>query len=88
MSKSKKTNSMKQLFRRLHLYLSLPFGIILTLICFSGAMLALEKDIQPRLEQKKMFVHEVKPEKVDLNLLIGQTQSALPDSVCITGISI
>ena len=32
-------------FRKLHLWLSLPFGIIITLICFSGAMLVFEADM-------------------------------------------
>ena len=36
---------MKRLFRKLHLWLSIPFGILLTLICFSGAMLVFEDEV-------------------------------------------
>lgn len=36
---------MKKLFRKIHLWLSVPFGILITLICFSGAMLVYEKEI-------------------------------------------
>lgn len=35
---------MKQI-HRIHLWLSLPFGIIITLICFTGAMLVFEPEI-------------------------------------------
>ena len=30
---------MKKTFKRLHLWLAFPFGLILFLICFSGAMI-------------------------------------------------
>ena len=30
---------MKKIFEKIHLWLSVPFGLIITLICFSGAML-------------------------------------------------
>lgn len=36
---------MKKLFRKIHLWLSVPLGILITLICFSGAMLVYEKEI-------------------------------------------
>ena len=34
---------MKKIFRTLHLWLSVPFGLLVSLICFSGAMLVFEK---------------------------------------------
>lgn len=36
---------MKTLFRRLHLWLSLPFGIVFSIICLTGALLIFEKEI-------------------------------------------
>ena len=36
---------MKKLFRDIHLWLSVPFGVFITLICFSGSMLVFEKEI-------------------------------------------
>lgn len=35
---------MKKIFRQIHLWLSVPFGLIISLICFSGAMLVFEND--------------------------------------------
>lgn len=34
----------KRIFRQIHLWLSVPFGLIITLICFSGAILIFERD--------------------------------------------
>ena len=36
---------MRKLFGKIHLWLSLPVGIILSIICFSGAALVFEKEI-------------------------------------------
>ncbi len=36
---------MKKLFRQIHLWLSVPFGLIITVICFSGAALVFENEV-------------------------------------------
>ena len=36
---------MKKIFEKIHLWLSVPFGLIITLICFSGAMLVFEDEV-------------------------------------------
>ncbi len=40
---------MRKLCRQIHLWLSLPFGLIMSVICFSGAMLVFEKEINVML---------------------------------------
>lgn len=35
---------MRKYAKKLHLWLARPFGVILTLVCFSGAVLAFEKE--------------------------------------------
>lgn len=37
--------TMKSFFRKIHLWLSLPFGIIFSVICLTGAILVFEKEI-------------------------------------------
>lgn len=39
-------------FRKVHLWLSVPFGIIVTLVCFSGAMLIFEPEITKGCEER------------------------------------
>ncbi len=40
---------MKRRFHKLHLWLALPFGLLMSVICFSGAMLVFEKEISALL---------------------------------------
>lgn len=76
------------MFRELHLYLSLPFGIVITLICFSGAMLGIEKDIAPSVQHHLLYVKEVKPAPLSVDSLLVLTKSTLPNDVSITGVNI
>ena len=36
---------MSKFFRKLHLWVSIPFGIVITMTCFTGAMLVFETEI-------------------------------------------
>ncbi len=42
---------MKKLFRDIHLWLSLPLGILITIVCLSGASLVFEQDITQALQR-------------------------------------
>ena len=42
---------MRKIFRNIHLWLSVPFGILITLICFSGAALVFEKEVMELCEK-------------------------------------
>lgn len=78
----------KKLFKQVHLYLSLPFGIVISLICFSGAMLAVEKDFAPSAQRHLQYVTPTQEECLPLDVLVKQVQSTLPDDVKITGATI
>ena len=43
---------MRRLFRNIHLWLSLPLGLIISVICLSGASLVFERDITQALQRK------------------------------------
>ncbi|MGN0211327.1 MAG: PepSY-associated TM helix domain-containing protein [Muribaculaceae bacterium] len=78
----------KKIFRKIHLWLSVPFGIVLTLICFSGAMLVFEKEITEWCRHDVYFVNEVKGEPMTLDALMEKVAATLPDSVEITGVTV
>lgn len=42
----------RKLFAKIHLWLSIPLGLIISVICFSGAMLVFEKDIAGLLHRE------------------------------------
>lgn len=50
-------------FRKLHLWLSLPFGIIITLICFSGAMLVFEYEVTKCVKPEAFRTEQVSEPK-------------------------
>ena len=78
----------KKLFKQVHLYLSLPFGIVISLICFSGAMLALEKDVAPSAQRHLLYVAPTSEARLPLDQLLKQTQATLPEDVKITGATV
>lgn len=79
---------MKKIFRKIHLWLSVPFGVFITLICFSGAMLVFEKEITEQCRPDLYFVKEVMGEPLPINRLLQRVTSTLPDSVAVTGVTI
>lgn len=79
---------MIKIFRKLHLWLSVPFGIIITLICFSGAMLIFEQEITRAIRHDVYYVAEVKDAPLPMGELMESVKATLPDSVSITGITV
>lgn len=79
---------MKKTFRKIHLWLSVPFGIFITLICFSGAMLVFEKEITEALRRDLYYVNEAKEQPLPLDSLMKVVTATLPDSVEVTGVTI
>ncbi|MGM9713172.1 MAG: PepSY-associated TM helix domain-containing protein, partial [Prevotella sp.] len=79
---------MKRIFRKIHLWLSVPAGIIITLVCFSGSMLVFEKEITEWLRPELYFVKEAKGQPMPLEQLMEKVEETLPDSVSITGVTV
>ena len=69
---------MKKLFRKIHLWLSVPLGIFITLICFSGATLVYEQEITQCLRHSLYYVDEVKPATLPVDTLMARVQATLP----------
>lgn len=47
---------MKKAFRKIHLWLSVPFGLIITVICFSGAALVFEDEVMELCRRDLYYV--------------------------------
>lgn len=75
-------------FRKIHLWLSVPFGIIVTLICFSGAMLIFEPEITRSVKSDVYYVTDVKESPLPMGELMETVKATLPDSVSITGVTV
>ena len=79
---------MKKVLRKIHLWLSVPTGIIITLVCFSGAMLVFEKEITEAIKPELYFVKDAKGEPIPMQQLMEKVEETLPDSVSISGVTV
>lgn len=79
---------MKKLFRKIHLWLSVPFGLIITLICFSGAMLVFENEVMEWSRRDLYYVNKVDAVPLPVGELLDKVAATLPDSISVTGVSI
>lgn len=79
---------MKKAFRKIHLWLSVPFGLIITVICFSGAALVFEDEVMELCRRDLYYVEKVSGDPLPVEYLIEKVSETLPDGVAVTGISI
>lgn len=79
---------MMKIFRKIHLWLSVPFGIIITLICFSGAMLIFEPEITRSVKSDVYYVSSSDGDPLPMGELMETVKATLPDSVSITGVTV
>lgn len=79
--------NMKNIFRKLHLWVSIPFGIVITITCFTGALLVFESDITAFMNRDLTSVNPAgKPLPVDE--LVAKVVPALDEGVTVTGVSV
>ena len=78
---------MNQFFRKLHLWVSIPFGIVITITCFTGAILVFESDITEWCN-RGMTTVEPKEKPLPVKQLMSKVESQLDDGVTITGVTI
>jgi uncharacterized iron-regulated membrane protein len=79
---------MRKAIKKLHLWLSVPFGVFITLICFSGAMLVFETEITEKIQKNVYFVEPTAEGAMEIGDLMEAVGETLPDSVSITGVTI
>lgn len=62
---------MKKFFAKIHLWLSIPFGIIIAIVCLTGAILVFETEILELCYPSRYFVKEVKGEVLSPAVLMS-----------------
>lgn len=70
------------------MWLSVPFGLIITLICFSGAMLVFENEMNELMRPELYFVKKAEATPLPVDQLLEKVTATLPDSVSVSGVSI
>lgn len=79
---------MKKIFRKIHLWLSVPFGLIITIICFSGAVLVFENEVMELCRHDLYYVNKVGVKPLPIDQLLETVTNILPDSVTVAGVGI
>lgn len=78
---------MKKLFKELHKWLSIPLGLLISVTCFSGAMLVFETEISEALRPRYYRV-VAEGEPLAIDELIARVEPTLGEGQEITGITI
>jgi len=79
---------MRKLFAKIHLWLSIPFGIIIAIVCLTGTILVFETEILEICYPSRYFVKEVKGEPLPPAALLNAARQQLPDSIKINGLRV
>lgn len=79
---------MRKAFRNLHLWLSVPFGLIIMLTCFSGAMLVFEKEVTQWLRPAVFNVDPQGRQPLPLDEVVARVSATLPADVTVTGVTV
>ena len=79
---------MKKLIKDIHLWLSIPAGLVITIICFTGAMLIFEQEISELIRRDYYYVERVESEKITFAEAVAAVEPTLSDDQRITGISV
>ncbi|MBR2638245.1 MAG: PepSY domain-containing protein [Bacteroidaceae bacterium] len=76
---------MRKLFRELHLWLSLPFGLLIMVTCFTGAMLMFENEVTLLCNYRATFVvPDGRPLPIDV--LVSSVKDILPEDIDVTDV--
>lgn len=71
---------MRTFFKKLHKWLSIPVGIIITIMCLTGAILVFQDEILELSNPEHYFVSEVKGSPIPLEELIPIVNAQLGDN--------
>lgn len=79
---------MKLFLKKLHLWLSIPFGIVIAIVCATGAILAFENEMTELSHPSRYFVEKSGGRALPPSELVHKARQQLPDSIKITGIKL
>ena len=79
---------MKKILLKLHLWISLPFGLIIALICFTGSIMVFEKEINELVYKERYKVTPVSGERITPAEAAAVAAAVLPDTMNIASVQI
>ncbi len=79
---------MKQFISKIHLWLSIPFGLIVTVICLSGAALVFEDEATRALHPKLYHVAHANVQPLAPSQLVARVDEQMPDSLHLSSLQL
>lgn len=79
---------MKKKFRKIHLWLSIPFGLIISLICFTGALLVYEDQITRLTNHDLYYVENPGKHTLPIGNLVETVAAQLPEGISVKGVTV
>lgn len=79
---------MKKILKELHIWLSMPLGIVISVICFSGAMLVFEKEITEKVQREYYFVDKVSSDALSASEVEAMIEPTLDEGVEIRAVEV
>ncbi len=76
------------LFRKIHLWLSVPFGLIISVICFTGAVLVFEQEVTQWARPELYKVESAAGQPLLMDVLLENVADGLDEDVQITGVTV
>ncbi|MBO7239710.1 MAG: PepSY domain-containing protein [Bacteroidaceae bacterium] len=76
---------MRKFFRQFHLWVSIPFGLVITVICFTGALLVFEDEVTSLCNDGITMVQPV-GEPLSIDAIVEKVEDTLPDGVDVKGV--
>ncbi len=74
--------------KNLHLWLSLPVGLVISITCFTGAMLIFEKEISESIQREYYYVGSVGDSCIGFDEAVALVEPMLKDNQRVTGITV
>ena len=65
---------MKEAFRKIHLWLSVPLGLIIAIICFTGALLVFEEQVTQLANRHLYYVENPGSQPLPVGTLTCMSQ--------------
>ena len=78
---------LKKTFSKIHLYVSIPVGLIISIICLSGASMVLDKDIHKWSNPDMYFVESTQNTAIPIDSLVEIISQKLPEGTKTKAIS-
>lgn len=79
---------MRKVFRKIHLWLSVPLGLIIAIICFTGAILVFEEQVTQLANRHLYYVENPGSQPLPVGTLVEKVESLPTKGASITGVTI